>query len=87
MKKILFAFIAMLAVSIAAVLFTNYKHDKDSLFYQNVEAIADDESTGQKCWNTITSSEGEQVLYCPECKWVPGRHVWYSGHSNCTPKE
>lgn len=60
MKKILFAFIAMLAVSIAAMLFTNYRHDKDSLFYQNVEALAQNELPGE---SDNCDDGGERCLY------------------------
>ena len=43
MKKNVITLSAVLTLSLAALVYSNYQQAKYSLFYQNVEALADDE--------------------------------------------
>jgi hypothetical protein len=57
----------------------------DLIIESMVEALSLTEGepgTGQ-CWKSITSSEGEFVLYCNTCTWLPGRHAFLSGKGDC----
>ena len=48
-------------------------------------AIAGSEVAGQNtCYNTITSSEGHQVRYCPSCTFIDNSvATWYSPPKKC----
>ena len=81
--KIKYAIIA--AVILAATTITSVKTIKSTapLFEANVEALAEGEESGYRCFNTIHNKDGEQVFYCGTCSWVPGTNRWYSGTSTC----
>lgn len=81
--KFLLAIITAVVSSAFAISLVN--SEKRTVFNSNVEALTRGEwEPGKgKCWNTITSSEGELVLYCPLCVYVPGHHAFLSGSGEC----
>jgi hypothetical protein len=41
--------------------------------------------TGGTCYNTITTQEGSQILYCGTCSWVmDSTNSWVSSTSTCS---
>lgn len=90
MKKKIFG--GILAVAIAALAAVNVNINNESedalsaLSLANVEALAsgeEEEDEGKTCYNSITTKEGSQVLYCQSCSWVDGTSTWYSGTDKC----
>jgi hypothetical protein len=50
----------------------------------NVEALADENGGGgNTCYNTITTKDGVQTLYCGTCTYISGAPSWVSGSSTC----
>lgn len=87
-KKILGGFTIAFIAAVAAFNINfnmNENNELSAISLANVEALADGEGGdgGQKCWKTITSKEGSQVLYCGTCSWVSGTFSWVSGSSTC----
>lgn len=80
---------AVVVMAIAAVTAFNLSinaenNELSALLLDNVEALASSESgSGMKCWNTVTSKEGSQVLYCGSCTWISGTYSWNSGSGTC----
>lgn len=87
MKKTIIksAFVAaFIAVAGYAAYHSQHDMELSELAMENVEALASGEGTGSKtCYNTITTMEGSQVLYCQTCSWVPGTPSWISGKGKC----
>lgn len=53
----------------------NSEANLNDLALANVEALAQGESGGgSKCYNSITTKEGSQILYCGTCKYEPGKN-------------
>lgn len=59
--------------------------DGNGLLKQNLEALADYEhgSSGDLCYNTITTKTGHHVLYCQGCVWLDGKKAPFSGSDYC----
>lgn len=73
-KKLLFVsafFITVCAVSLFVV--ANKKVDFS--LYANVEALASGETSsgGGECYRTLIYDPSDQVVYCGNCKDMPGR--------------
>ena len=85
-KHILIAFAAILLV-IGSVFIVRVVRERsnDYLFERMVDAlsISEGDAGSGKCWNSITTSDGELVLYCGTCTWIPGHHTWNSGNGKC----
>ena len=83
MKKV-FLLAAVAAVAGSAWLASGILRRGDDLFQENLEVLTDGEEVlGQTCYNTITSKDGSQVMYCPVCDWIPGTDSWFSPTSTC----
>ena len=83
MKKV-FISLAVLAVSAATFVAVNVTNRLDEQFERNVEALAQTEqSTGKTCYNSIKTSEGLQVRYCPICDFVPGDKTIFAVKKSC----
>lgn len=83
MKKNTIVIIAAI-IAVATILPVKTINKSSSLFDANVEALTEEESTGgEKCYNTITTAEGRQVLYCGDCQWHPGKPKLLSGDGKC----
>ncbi|RNC63289.1 NVEALA domain-containing protein [Proteiniphilum sp. X52] len=62
----------------------NSDADLSDVALANVEALAQGESGGgNKCYNSITTKEGSQILYCGTCKYEPGTNTFWSGTGTC----
>ncbi len=88
MKKKIFGGLVVAAVAAIASFNVNInlnaENEISSVSLANVEALAQSESGGnKKCWNTITTKEGSQVLYCQSCSWVSGTYSWSSSSGTC----
>ena len=67
-----------------ASLIVNEVHENVALLH-NASALkhnAGDKGKGI-CWNSITTCEGELVLYCGSCTYVPGRPRILKGTGVC----
>lgn len=63
-------------VAAAVSVFVYVKNENNSmneLFNANVEALANNEGGGKKCYRELISDLSEQVVYCGTCEDVPGR--------------
>ena len=61
---------------------SNINHNE--LFSANLEALAETENlVPATCYNSITTSAGEKVLYCATCQYIDGKKTWYSGSGLC----
>lgn len=85
MKKNLFiSFLAVVIAISALISIKSYSEIKsNALFYDNLEALADSEGGGELCYNSITTKDGEYVLYCGSCAIVKGDPLWFSGTGFC----
>ena len=57
--------------------------NQNALFFENVNALTDAETTGKVCYDTVTMAEAHRVLYCGNCAWVDGKPSTYSSKKNC----
>ncbi len=83
-KKMIFAATAAFtAAAVSAFAYVSSERESmDELFNANVEALNKNESGGKVCYNSITSSDGQQVNYCPLCTFIPGKpHFWSPDHT------
>lgn len=80
------------AAFVCAAGFTAYRAQADApslsgLALENVEALANGETIGSHgtgtCYNSITTMEGSQILYCQTCTWIAGTKSWFSGKGKC----
>lgn len=88
MKKKIFGIVIVLAVAAVTAFNATINKDTDvdlsTISLANVEALAQGESGSKKtCYNTITSKEGSQIMYCPTCSWVSGTDSWVSSKGEC----
>ena len=84
MKKALIALTAAAAIVSAAFCIHRQVALCNDPLFANVEALTDHESTsGEVCYNSITTAEGMQILYCGECKWIRGKKSIWSGKGIC----
>lgn len=84
-KKIFFASVALIVAVSTAIGMQSIDCDKpSSLKLANIEALTKDESSKkEKCYNSITTKEGSQVLYCGTCTYLPGTDDIISGTGLC----
>lgn len=73
-KKLLFSLAFFLTVC-AASLFVVASKKVDFCLYANVEALASGETSsgGGECYRTLIYDPSDQVVYCGNCKDMPGR--------------
>ena len=86
MKKslLLIASIVVAAVVSFVVVKVVSAQKPNELFYENVEVLADGESSGvDVCYNSITTAEGQFVRYCGDCQVHPGKPAIFSGKGKC----
>lgn len=85
MKKKIFlaATAAMVAVATAVFVYSNNKSADDDFWNRNVEALANGEGGGRTCYDTITSSDGHRIMYCPICDYIDGDNTWYAPKHSC----
>lgn len=88
MKKQLLGSLAVVAIAAVTAFNINLNFGADSKLstvnMSNVEALASGETgTGKTCYNTITSKEGSQVMYCPTCSYISGTDAWTSSTGSC----
>ena len=79
-------FVVALLVAISFGAQKSLKNDDElrNLSLINVEALAQNESgNGTKCYKSITTKEGSQILYCGTCHYVPGTNTFWSGTGTC----
>lgn len=84
-KRITIIIIAAIVAAVAIVTIATSK--RNTLFYQNLEALSIIEE-GHKgkglCWETVTYVENHLVLICGSCIFVEAEETEYSltGHCN-----
>ena len=72
-KLILIAVSAAVAVSACIFACLSSESRTDEFFEANVEALADNEERGQKCYLEIKSDPNDQDIYCGTCTEIPGK--------------
>jgi len=79
MKKKLLA-IASGCVVAASLMIAGIASDgkSDGIFDENVEALAESESDGKGCYETIIYYPRRQVFYCGTCSFIDGDDPWYA---------
>lgn len=83
-KKFIFTGAALLLAAAAVTVYSaSNKSSISDLLNANVEALANGEDGGKRCYNTITTKEGVQTLYCGTCTFIDGTPTWYSGKGKC----
>ena len=87
MRKKILVIIGLVAIGIGTMLLSRGAllppDQKKAIQLANVEALVDSETDGKPCYNTVTSSPGRYVRYCPTCQIVDGTDVWYSPKKTC----
>lgn len=85
-KSILLASFALAIACIAGLnVVRNQATNKGlDLKLANIEALSNDEADhGETCYNTITTKDGCEVLFCGNCEKVPGTAALFSGTDRC----
>ena len=77
--------LCFVAAAVSAFVYVkNENNSMDELFNANVEALTRSEESGTgTCYNSITTSEGQKVLYCGTCTYLPGKPDTFSGTGEC----
>ena len=88
MKKLLLITFSAAIVALSVAVTAKFTVT-DNLLKANIEALADDPletevGEGMKCYNSITTADGRQVLYCGSCQWVSGKPTLFSGSGTCS---
>lgn len=77
MKKCFLFVLATISLIFVICAISVYAHKRDSrdFFYQNVEALADDEGNQNysDCYNSFELSETNYVLICGACQFIKGK--------------
>jgi membrane protein required for beta-lactamase induction len=73
-KKISVFMIVMAIVALAGWNVSQSRSEEwlSDVALENVEALADGESSSGTCYNTITTMESSMVLYCGTCTYIEG---------------
>lgn len=86
MKKRLIVVLSSLAIVLASFAVSLFANRTDEVFEANLEALAS-VKPNQTCYFGIREKAGSQVLYCPNCTWLPGTSsIWYP-KGDCSPNE
>lgn len=85
MKKKIYLALAISAI-VLIISVISIVRVKNSLFYQNVEALSRIEE-GQPgtgvCYNSIRNKEGQYVLYCGSCTYLKGTSGLFASTGTC----
>ena len=83
-KKLILAGATLLLAAAAVTVYSaSNRSDISDLLNANVEALANGESDGKTCYNTVTTKDGVKTLYCGTCEYIDGTPSWFSGTGQC----